>query len=412
MLREWFSAYSNVQLQHITSASYNTVAITPLKKTPPHFTCPMEEYANLSPAKPNKSTEAPTHSGLTLTSLTNQSSLGFHPLGTRYLTSHSGEQESDESLSNSDSEPDIEVRHPNLDTSGTLLHLNESVQKQGFNQLMEQVQHQQHFAAGVPAGVPDGPKSHRKKWKRSQPDLPAPVSKKNKSSCDNLKKRSPFLDPTWSGNQVVAEESGSGASQTLLVTNNEDQSTVLSGLMVRIPLVDLRVPDITQQQLEKPKATVEPIVRNPAISKTPHRRSTAEMTETDDVQGRDRYPRLLNDEYIGGSYGNRVERSRAPIGGRWERDTTPRDHRSYSTMSRASGRGSDYGRGHAWDREHYQGNAGGEDYWSDAHYESTRESQRGRGYPRHPVERRNDPEYFMQEARRRKKEADKIMVHL
>ena len=188
------------------------------------------------------------------------------------------------------------------------------------------------------------------------------------------------------------EEPASRTSQIIgsdiksqVTSSSEGQPNVLSSLLVRIPLADLRISESARQQLEKPKATVEPIVRNPIAS---NRRNTADMTEAEEVQGRDRYSRMP-DEYSAGPVhdysGNGVERSRGHAGVRWMRD--PR-----------YGRSSEYGRG--WEREHYRVNAGGgEEYWSDHR----------RSY-RHPPERKSDPEYFMQEARRRKKEADKIMV--
>lgn len=384
------------QLQGIASFNAVTAAITPLKKTPPHL---MEEFANLSPAKPCKSTVHPIQSGLTL--MTSQSSLGFHPLDSHYLTTnpHNDEEESDESQSDSssDSEPDITLE-PRVPTSEvcatTTLKLNDILQKQTsssrqhlpLSQLSGQMHHQHSTS-----------KYHKKKRKNSQSSSTLTLSKKHKRG-DNV-----------SGFKPV-EESAHGPSQTMLSVTNGGRATVLSGLLVRIPLVDLKVPDSGQQQLEKPKATVEPIVRNPTTSRTPNRRNTADMMETEDQQNRDRYPRLL-DEYAGPvhDYGGRA---RSHGEGRWDRESS-RDHRGYGLMSRTSGRSSDYGRSHGWEREHYRGSSGGEDYWSEvSHYESTRDSQRGRSYSRYPSERRRDPEYFMQEARRRKKEADKIMVRM
>lgn len=405
-----------IQLQQLASSNTVSAAITPLKKTPPHF---MEELANLSPAKPYKSTAPPTQGGLTLTSLTSQSSLGFHPLGTPANPLHRGVEDSDESQSNSssDSESDsgmrapLETRVPPIEGHVRALELSGSVHEQATSfsqhfQLVGQVQHQ-HLAPPEDVSVS---KSRKKKRK----SLSGLSSKKYKDGSNVKISRS--QDPVGSRDQlfvVAAGESTSGASRTLLGAGNEGQTTVLSGLLVRIPLVDLRVPDSAQHQLEKPKATVEPIVRNPTTSRTPNRRNTADMTATEEPQNRDRYSRM-NSEYITGPVhdypGGRVDRSRPHVGGRWEREVS-RDHRSFALISRVSGRGGEYGRSHGWDRDHYQGSTAGE-YWPDSsHYETTRESQRGRGYSRHPSERKKESEYFMQEARRRKKEADKITVH-
>lgn len=360
----------------------------------------MEESANLSPAKPYKSIAPPTQSALNLMGYSSQSSLGFHPqLDTHCLPAnpaHKVEEESDDSessfSSDSDSESGIvtqlEARTISVQRS------NDTVQKQASSFF---TQHLPPSQPAQPEHLPAPPhqlpvsKSRKKKRKSSQLRSSSTGTKKHKRS-----KSSPSHEQTWSSNQAGVVVAASGP---LLGPSNEGQASVMSTLLVRIPLVDLRVPDSAQQQqsLEKPKATVEPIVRNP--TRTPNRRNTA---ETEEPQSRDRYSRLLNDEYAGHDYGNRVDRSSR----RWgEREATPRDHRSYGLVPRASGRASDYGRG--WDREHYRG--GADEYWSD-NYDSTREPQRGRGYSRHPSERKRDPEYFMQEARRRKKEADKIMV--
>lgn len=324
-------------------------------------------------------------------------------MDSHYLTAnppHNDEEESDESQSDSssDSESDtpLKTRFPTSEVC-TSIPLDNIFQKQASSSRQNlppgELAGRQHLAVLEEVSIS---KSHKKKRKSSQPgDSTSTLSKKHKRG----------------GNvgEPVVEECAHG--QTMLGASNGGRATVLSSLLVRIPLVDLvdlRVPDSAQQQLEKPKATVEPIVRNPTTSRTPNRRNTADMMETEDQLNRDRYPRLL-DEYTGPvhDYGGRA---RSHGEGRWEREAS-RDHTTYGMMSRASGRSSDYGRGHGWEREHYRGSAGGEDYWSDvSHYESTRESQRGRGYSRYPSERKRDPEYFMQEARRRKKEADKIMV--
>ena len=365
-----------MQLQDITAFNPVTAAITPLKKTPPHY---MEEFANLSPAKPYKSTVHPTQSGLALTNLTSQSSLGFHP----YITANppencEGESDEDQSDSSSDSESDTpqEISHEEYSLS---IH-------QKHSRLPDQQMHQQMQV------------SPKKKRRSSQPSSSLAASKKHKSVSGSGGFTS--VGPRDQVTETIQ------ASQVLLGASNEGRAAVLSGLFVRIPLVDLvdlKVPDSTQQQLEKPKATVEPIVRNPTTSRTPNRRNTADMMETEDQQNRDRYPRLLDEYVTGHDYGVRPRHGE----GRWDREGS-RDHQSYGLMSRASSRG-DYGRGHGWERD-YRGGARSDDYWSDFNYESSRESQRGRGYPRHPNERKRDPEYFMQEARRRKKEADKIMV--
>lgn len=229
----------------------------------------------------------------------------------------------------------------------------------------------QHLAADE---LPQDVKYRRKMWKSTQSDL---HNKHSNSSRTNLINTD---EPASRTSQIIGSD-----IKSQVTGSSEGQPIVLSSLLVRIPLADLRISESAQQQLEKPKATVEPIVRNPTAS---NRRNTADMTEAEEVQGRDRYSRMP-DEYSAGPAhdypGNGVERSRGHAGVRWMRD--PR-----------YGRGSEYGRG--WEREHYRVNAGGgEEYWSDHR----------RSY-RHPPERKSDPEYFMQEARRRKKEADKIMV--
>ncbi len=378
----------------------NMAAITPLKKTPPHFMCAAEELANLSPPKPSTLTQRDLTAGLT-----SQSSLGFHPL---YFTGGSTDNDGSGTAQNSDDRSSAsseesgseeeEVKAPGDqqpergDTS--------SIGQHSSNQVLGNV-HRQHFAALLQQPALSPPPKKRRK--RKGQDLV--TSKKHKMS-DHLVSNTPVVDC-----------SASRVSNSLL----EDTSS----LLVSIPLTEVKI--------GKPKATVEPYnVRSTASN----RRNTLDsIAEAEEAQNRDRYSRLgglqgedysagllpLHDYHVGagGGAAGRGERSRAHGHGgtaRWERDVASRDHRGYGIPSRSSGRGGtgDYGgrsHGHSWDREpHYRGsNAPSEEYWSDAsHYEGARmEPQRGVGrtYPR-----KMDPEYFMLEARRRKKEADKIMV--
>lgn len=362
----------SVQLQGI---AFTDSAITPLKKTPPQFVCPIEEFANLSPVKSFSKSNAATGS------------------------------EEESSVNHSDSSSvsessDTEVVPPKITGSAehySNVQLSSDIQRQDTSiyQHLHLPPNQLHH----PATVPQESK-YKKKRKRSQPDSATAALKKSKvgqfSPPGPLEHRTPVEKPI-TGSSVFE------ASQKPLCSVSATQATDSSALLVRIPLTDLRVPDLMQQQLEKPKATVEPIVRNPTTRGTPNRRNTADMTEAEEVQSRDRYARLLTDEY---STGVPVHDYHGRSRGRWEREPS-RDHRNYGPLSRASGRGSDHGR---WDREHYRGSA--EEYWQDVYYESSREPQRGRGYPRHLNERKKDSEYFMLEAKRRKKEADKIMARV
>lgn len=379
-------------------ASSNIAAITPLKKTPPHFICASEELANLSPAKPYKAT-GHTQSDLSQTGLATQSSLGFqfipHPLLTHHLTSNSAPSSDadDDDDSCSDSSSDSEL---SSERAGQRHLYVQSLARQTTG-VSQQTTAQPRLPYQLFA--PENSKSHRKKRKSSQPGSSTTKKHKVSTHVSNM----PLHDSALSGGQGEALALASGAVQLSL-----EGGSPPSSLLVSIPLVDWRVPDSTQQQIPKPKATVEPYnVR--VTSKAPNRRNTTDtMTDVDEVQSGSRFSRLQNDEYGAGPVhdydGSRGERSRVHTGVRWEREGS-RDHRAYGSSSRMSGRG------HGWERDHHRG-SGGEEYWSGtSHYESSRgESQRGggRSYPR--ADRKRDPDFFMQEARRRKKDADKIMV--
>lgn len=355
---------TQLALKRLQGIAFTDSAITPLKKTPPRFVCPMEELANLSPAKlcePSKY------------------------LSTNAAAGSEGESSANHSDSSSVSESDTEVVQSKI-TGSAEHYSNVNVQRQDTSIYPHLPPNQLHH---------NQESKYKKKRKKSQPDSATVTLKKSK-----VGQSSPPGEFRTQVEKAITGSSVFEASQKSLCSASATQATDSSALLVRIPLTDLRVPDLMQQQLEKPKATVEPIVRNPTTRGTPNRRNTADMTEAEEVQGRDRYARLLADEYPGGPIHDYHGRSR----GRWEREPS-RDHRNYGPLSRASGRGSDHGR---WDREHYRGST--EEYWQDVYYESSRESQRGRGYPRHLNERKKDSEYFMLEAKRRKKEADKIMV--
>lgn len=428
-------------------ASTGTVPITPLK-TPPHLFA-TEELANLSPAKPFQLMGV-TQRDLTQASFSSQ---GFHPLYMQHLThsSHSDASNSESADSSSDSESDM--RGPTLASAGHFHRVSQGTGGENERQSNAGGQYPMTLPAqhSVPTQFTPGPESlaivqsRRKKRQTNQQEFSAATAKKYKMNTNiSSNKHSPLPDPNLSIREQDKDEyspvpsdrrpqqtmgnrggplqnkgvsgrledqgaSGRGNFMQGALAASSESSTPSSSLLVSIPLVDLRVPDSTQQQLSKPKATVEPYnVRTPAPNKTPRRRNTADtLPEAEEVQGRDRYSRLQTDEYttVHDYHGNR-ERSRV----QWERE-----HRNYGSSSRPSGRGGgggEYGRGHGWDRgEYYRGN--GEEYWSDAagQYESSRaESQRGgsRNYLR--VGRKKDPDYFMQEAKRRKKDADKIMV--
>ena len=355
--------------------------VTPLKKTPPQFA---EEVANLSPAKSSKPTFM-VQGDIAMNSLNSQTSLGF----TQYGTSNNTAPTSDDSssvLSSDSGEEEPSTEQPERG-------LTFSVGQNSSNQTLGTT-HRQHLAA--PLRQP-----HKRRKKGKSRDSIA-TKKKNKMS-DNL--LGSGVDPK-AANTVNASQVSAGVKAA---------ASDSSGLLVSISLSDVKI--------GKPKATVEPYnVR----STTSNRRSTLDsIAEAEDSQSRDRYSRLgvqgddyvtgllpIHDYHMGsGGPGGRGERPRGHGHGgtgRWERDG-PRDHRSYG-VPRSGGRGGDYGgrgHGHNWDRE-YRGSA--EEYWPDSgHYDgpSRGDPQRvGRTYPR-----KMDPEYFMQEARRRKKEADKIMVY-
>ena len=95
---------------------------------------------------------------------------------------------------------------------------------------------------------------------------------------------------------------------------------------------------------------------------------------------------------------------------RWDRESS-RDRRIYgSSEERSSRHGSS--RHSGWDRD---GDYRHDDYWMDgggSHYDrGTRDYDRG-SRPRGESDRKRGAEYFIQEARKRKHEADKISVSL
>lgn len=336
-------------------------AITPLKKTPPHSVC-REELANLSPAKSCK--PILTQNDSILSSLAHQSSLGFHPVPVP--TPLDAEEDEKYSYSSSDSNPESD---PDMYTTPNRVMPNvESFDQHLVHTSTQLVGHvHQPFSAVHQSLLP---KSHRKKD-------PTRTTKKHKLSVDLCSNKPALLESRLN----EAPEVNESASQATA-------SDALSSLLVKIPLVDLRLP--------KPKATVEPyIIRTttPSSSRPLQRNTTTELEEMG--QGREHYASRLHNVDFGTGllhdyHGGRGERARLHT--RWERENA-REHRGTSRLS---------GRGHGWERDHYRGS--GDDYWSDN--SSRAEVQRGvRSYPR-----TRDPEYFMQEARRRKKDADKIIV--
>ena len=413
------------QLQQFASTD---IAITPLKKTPPHFMLNSDELANLSPAK-HKST-ASTHSGPPIPSLATQSSLGF----TAFQPINSGNMNSEDS---SGSDSDSSSMSTSEETFGDLLEKSKKEWKDevgGGQDVLHENRHElastlsmqsflgnegvgsierKHYAAQPP---PNSLVSSRKtlKKKRKSMDVVS-ITKKSKSDNDYQIAHKVRRAATMDDNNHIKQSMDSSG----------EVPTTISSLLVQIPLADLKVPDSSQQQIPKPKATVEPYnVRTTTSSRTPNRRNTTEsIPEQEDVVqgGREHYSRIRNEDYAttGHDYhAGRGERSRVITGGRWEREPV-RDRRTYGSGSHGGGRGNDYGRGHGWEREHYRGGpGGGEEYWSDTatHYEGSRgDPQRtggGRGYARHqpPERKKGGPEYYMQEARQRKKKADKIMV--
>lgn len=393
-----------------------------------------EEVANLSPAKHCRQVAVPVHSS----SLVSQSSLGFCPIPS-YPNNQTDKDSSDSGSgdSSSDSEFNSEVealsrRHHNLEASEVLggSHPGQSTEQLNFlrkekaatpiensalgSQLVGNLQRehevaQQHYEV----------KSHKRKRKYNQSaDISAKKPVKVEREFDK-RRISPVQDTV-----SIKTREPDGAGNTKLATGISNAETV-SSLLVKIPLSEVKVSDTIQLQL-KPKATVEPYnVRSTSFSRTAHHRNIGGDVLPEQEEGRDRYSRLRLDEYASSSPGaavhdfhGRGERSRVHTGARWERD-----HRSYISGARGSGRGGgggDYGRGHGWGEGYrVSGGGGGDEYWPEgSHYETGRvENQRAggaalRGYPpRHGlIERKNDPEYYMQEARRRKKEADKITV--
>ena len=105
---------------------------------------------------------------------------------------------------------------------------------------------------------------------------------------------------------------------------------------------------------------------------------------------------------------HRVSRSHRDSSARWDRESS-RDRRMYGNSEERSGRHGS-GRHSGWDRE---GDYHRDDYWMDSggtHYDrGTRDYERS-SRQRGETERKRGAEYFMQEARRRKHEADKIPV--
>lgn len=309
-------------------------------------------------------------------SLASQSSLGFHPLPTQIVTNNPAQSNDADSNEESDSSSES----PNQDH----LYVTSEIVSNAENFNQPAVQHQ-HFITAQEQHIS---KSHRKKQRSSYSDLGLSKSKRHKIGTQ-----------LYSSKQSSSLESTSFRSQkeTSEFVTDVQESPVIdtpSSLMVKIPLADLRLP--------KPKATVEPYnIRVTAPSSTTPRRRNTGDTLAEPEEGRDRYSRLQNMDYnmqdFHGS-SSRGERGRIHAGSRWEREST-------RTVSSRLG-----GRVHGWDRDHYH-RGGGEDYWSDAsHYESSREPQRGAVAAGRNFPRKRDPDYFMQEARRRKKEADKIMV--
>ena len=222
--------------------------------------------------------------------------------------------------------------------------------------------------------------------------------------------------------------------------------SVHCSFVVRIPIAEVKLTDPSAQQQTKPKATVEPynVVRTTSSSRvTPQRRSnTGDSMAPDPEEGRGSGRSTAPNTHLGRPGGNHP-------GNRWDREE--RERRTYGIGSHGGvgeGRGGDYGgggrggggayssgrgdyggergefggRGHGgWDREHaYRGGGtAGDDYWSDTstvHDGLRMDPQRGppgkRTYPSGHAGSRMDPEYYMQEARRRKKEADKIVVSI
>ena len=395
------------------------MAITPLKKTPPHIMI-LSDEANLSPARHSK----PIRSNLPLSSLVNQSSLGFHPVAPHQSasadpsdTDNSSDGESDSSLdSKSDSENTRTLReekgvsnlyepkhqHGKLSYGLETRALYDGSQIKATTRSEHSSEGSQMMSSMLrdhPAAQPP-PNQKISKKKRNNVESLDTAPKRPKNSTHGRKKGGSEKPTSFDG---VHADKG---------VSDEAEATV-SSLIVKISVADLKIPD-SLPQVPKPKATVEPY--NVVTIRTPHRRNTSDsMQEPEEViQGRDRYSRLRNNEYpSSGSdfHGSRGERSR--VHPRWETSSF-RDHRVY-VSSHGSGRGGDYGRGsHGWEREHYRP-SGGEDYWSDtgSHYDNPRmDSQRSggggsRGYPR---QQKKGPDYYMQEAKRRKRDADKITV--
>ncbi len=439
------------------------MAITPIKKTPPHFQLHSDDQANLSPAKhfQPQSSITLSHSDIPLANMST-SSLGFHPIKqvTAFpSTSHHSDHCEEESSSGSDSESSCDSEllsqvgqlgserrrkeetvvsyssttkqnHKGQGDDDHSLRTATTASQSQFSSLGSEVignMSRDHLAATIDV-PPSNRKAHKKKGRSSGLDGAISSVKKPKLYAERTKSGVSSPEP------LISEREQPSSTPALSLPRGPDPQHPLhkppltsrevtpipspSPLLVRIPLTGLKVPDPTHQQLlAKPQATVGPYNVRTTV---PHRRNTAEsLPEQEETgAGRDRYSRLRED-YGGMNHDfhvSRGERSRGVTGGRWERDST-RDIRAYPSSSHGEGRGGEYGRGHGWERDSFRV---GEDYWSDngSHYEPSRmDLQRpggsrggGGGYLRNQMERKKGPDYYMQEARKRKKDADKIMV--
>lgn len=472
--------------------------------------CSAEEVANLSPAKHQhypSSFQSHTPSSFALVSSASQSSLGFQIMPSNgslaanksggdgdYANYHSSDSASDsgsgsDSDSNSFSDP-AEDTHPSTQwpIPCPMLKIGEISDLLPEPSPRKQVVHSEQssvpdnswlrdHASPLSPTLPPSSKSSRKK-KRRHDRLDTTAALKKPKPCDSY----PVFPLV--GESVVAaaplrssaasvpalplrlgEGGGVGVVQDVdgsVATGQEAMSGSAvaavsptpcspSSFLVRIPLADLKpVEGSSQQQVPKPKATVEPYnVRSTASSRaTPQRRNTSESMPPDREEGRpgpgrDHYSgsgssRLRTEEYGIATRDLHPARARSHASNRWDREE--RERRTYDMVSRGGGggggsRGGDYGggrggggvdynsgvrgrggdysvvgpgggggdyggRGHAWEREQgYRGNTV-EEFWSDT----------GLVYAGGVRRSRMGPDYYMQEARCRKKEADKILV--
>ena len=277
----------------------------------------------------------------------------------------------------------------------------------------------------------------RSKKKKRKQDEDSPSQKKAKFPVDGVVSifQAALMEPPGGVASALVEEregvSGWGKREepSVGMVGGTGAASPSSPLIVSIALNVCKV--------AKPKAKVEPYN---VVRPTPQRRSTSDGiggTEQEEGRGisgaRDGYGsvRLRPDEFPG-----HASRLRGHPTNRWERDD--RERRTYGLSSHVAagpreftvgrsnpgdytsargGGGVDYPRAggdysartHGWDRDtSYRGP--GEEYWFD--YEGSRmDSQRGavggnrRGYSAH----RQDPDSYMEEARKRKKEADKMV---